>query len=191
MKSTVFKALTVINAVLILLGAVGCVYILTSNCGIYYSVSAIVELIALIFSVFYYLKGYQKNAAGDYRLYMLLYAFTYLVENVACALDYDNIGVESKVSLTIVFSMLLYGNALILAIGKDLGKKLSYTLCGVNIFVYVLPLIGMAIPGLITFANEAFEVSGVVLYAIWLILAFNTLVMTIAKYADKAARNTQ
>ncbi len=181
------RALSVVNAVLLVSAMAGCLYVLFANQGLYYSVTAVTELLALVFSLFYYLRGFQKDAAKYYRLFMLFYAFTYLAENAASLMNYQTIGVDLSAG-TVLFSMIMYGNTLILAVGKDIGKKASYALCAFNVLVYVLPLIGGFIPGLISFESESVQVSNILLYAIWLIVALNAFVMTVAKYTDKSIR---
>lgn len=184
------KPLAFADLILILLCAAGCVYIFASGCGVYYILSAAAELLSLIFSVLYFVKGFQKDAAKYYRLFLLFYALTYPVEVLAAVLGYEQIGVSSVLPVSAVFSMLLYGNTLILAVGKDLGKKVSYLLCGINVFSDLIPVIGCMIPGAVTFANEKIAASSIILYCTWLILSLNAFVMTAAKYRDKAARGT-
>ena len=75
--------------------------------------------------------------------------------------------------------------------GKDLGKKVSYILCGINVVFYLLPILGVIIPGIVTFENSDLMRSNVVLYCIWLIMALNAFVMTAAKYTDKAMRGSK
>lgn len=191
MKKPLFYFLSAVNLLLIVLCLAGCVYIISAGCGVYFTIAAASEFFALVFSVLYYYRGYRKDAAKYYRLFMLFYAFTYLAEIAASVISYETIGVSSPVSTTIVFSMILYGNTLILAVGKDLGKTASYCLCGVNVFFYLLPVIGCLLPGVITFADNTLKASSIILYCTWLVLALNALIMTVAKYKDKASRGRE
>ena len=183
--------LSVINAALILACVAGCVYILISGSGLYYSVSAAAELLALVFSVMYYLRGYNKDAAKYFRMFMLFYACTYIAETLATVLGYDDLGVISDVSESVVFSMILFGNTLVLALGKDLGTRVSYTLCLINAAFYALPIIGLFIPGMINFETEQIKAASIILYCTWFVLSLNAFIMTVAKYKDKAARGSE
>lgn len=190
-QSTKFKVLSIITAILLALSIAGCLHVLIEKAGTYFMISAVVEGVAIIFAILYYIFGFKKNAALFYQLFMLFYAFTYLAEMLVSALDYNNLGVESIVPATVVFSMIMYGNTLILAIGKDLGKKVSYALCGINILFYALPIVGTFVPDIVTFSNDMVKQSSITLYGIWLVMAINALVMTIGKYADKAERGSK
>ena len=185
----------ILNMLLVAACVAGCIYTLFAGMGTYYTIAAGVELLALVFSVLYFFFGYKKDAAKYYRLFMLFYAFTYVAEIFAGIFEYKNtgtIGVTQKVSYTIIVSMILYGNALILAVGNNIGKTASYILCGINIFAYALPVLAVVIPGLeiVSFESRAVASASIILYVTWLILAFNALLMTIAKYHDKDLRGT-
>lgn len=186
-KNKTRVALSAINALLILLCVAGCVYILIANCGAYFTVTAIAEMLALIFSVMYYVHGYRKDAAKYYKLFLLFYAFTHLVEIFVSALTYDKIGVSGGM-FTVVISMILYGNTFLLAMGKDLGKKVSLILCTINAVFYAIPVIGCAIPTMITYTKPQIQASSIILYCSWFVLSLNTLIMTLAKYYDKQIR---
>ena len=187
---TPMRIISLLNALLIALCLAGCVYIFIVHPAPYYIISAAAELLALVFSVLYYLRGFRKDANRYYRLFMLFYAFTYLAEMLAAVLTYSDLGVTTP-SATLVFSLLLYGNTLILAVGNDLGKTAAYTLCGVNVLFYLLPVLGALIPGILTFDSPQLRASSMFLYCTWLVLALNALLMTVAKYADKSARGAQ
>lgn len=192
-KKTVMTIISVFNALFILLCVVGCSYILFTECGKYYKIAAASEMIALVFSVLYYCFGYKKDAAKYYRMFMLFYAFTYIAETFASIIDYDAIGVSDKVSLTLVVSMILYGNTIVLAVGKDIGKAISYAICAVNVIFYALPVLAVLLPDMeiISFESPEIKYASIILYCTWLVLALNAFIMTMAKYTDKARRGTK
>lgn len=190
-NNTAMKVISVINALLVLICAAGCVYVCTSGSGTYFIVSAVVEFLALVFSVLYYVFGFRKDAAKFYKLFMLFYASTYLVELLAAIIGKSELSVLTDASTTIIFSMILYGNTLLLAVSKDLGKKASLGLCIAGVVCYALPLAGCAVPGFMPFDTPVLWLSCLILFASHFVLALNALIMTLAKYKDKEMRGTK
>lgn len=189
-KTPVSRIFSAVFALFLAFSAGGCFHVLLFADGAYYTVSAIAELCALVFAGFYYLRGFPKDAAKYYRLFMLFYAFTFLAETAAGALTHDSLGVSTDDPVMLIVTMILYGNVLILAVAKDLGRAVSLTLCAVSAAIYLVPLIGIWIPGTVDFATDAAKTANILLYVVWFAQACNALLMTLAKYMDKAARGT-
>ncbi len=84
--------------------------------------------------------------------------------------------------------LIIYGNLLLLAVAKDLGKKVSIGLATCNLVFYVISFL----KNVFTEAATAIEkADNVIISTVWLVLAVITVLMTIAKYVDKTSRNTK
>lgn len=168
------------------------VYSIISADNWYYVVMWVLDLIALFFSALYLLGGYRKDSARYYRLFMLISATTYIAEALAYSFCGEKMGgVQFIDNISPAVTMLLYGNILILAVAKDLKKKVSYALCIVNMVAYIVPVVYAVIPGLMEFGSAEEKAIAIFLYITWELFATIALIMTIGKYRDKESRNAQ
>lgn len=183
------KAMTIVtyaNLVLIGLCIIGCLYGITVTKSIYFMIDAVVEIIALIASITYFAMGYKKDAAKYYKMFMLLQAATYIVEYlISTYLD----GIVSTTGIFTAFSLILYGNTLMLGLAKDLGKKATIGIASFNLAIYAATFIGSFFSEKYVSAVE--KTDTIIMAATWFALAGITLLMTIAKYVDKSKRNTK
>lgn len=182
--------LSIINAVLLIIAMGGCVKLITADLGAFYIIVGITEFIALIFSVLYYLRGFKKDAALYYKNFMVFFAFTFFVFSLAYLRAGDSAGFTVAESLRVLYllPMLIYGDSLLLAVSKDLGKKSSYVLGILNIVLTTVPLVLCFIPGAFTFADDQIMTANAILYVVIFITAVTAFIMTAAKYTDKAIR---
>lgn len=188
-KMKTLKILVYINIVLVALCLVGSVYGFIAISDANYRTSIAMEFVILLSSVMYLVKGYKKDAAKYYQAFMLLNAFSFIVEFVPSAVQYLTTGVNTVSGLGAIESLIVYGNFLLLGLSKDLGKKVSYNLCGINSLAYAIVLI----VGCINLGQHstAATLPLIVLYATWFITSGIAGVMTVAKYEDKKIRKSQ
>lgn len=184
-ENKIMSVVTYINLVLIGVCIIGCLYGIAITQNAWFIVDALVEIIALIASITYFAMGYKKDAARYYKLFMLLQAATFVVEYLVSSFI-DN--TEPASGVLIAFSLVLYGNTLMLALAKDLGKKVTIGIASFNLVVYTAVLVGSLFDDYLT---SVARTDTIILATTWFALAGITLLMTIAKYVDKAKRNTK
>ena len=169
---------SIINLMLILFGIVSNVQILQhDNPSISTTVSTIFSVIALLAGASYICYGYEKVGAKSYKAFMILYAFAQLSCIVGAAL------MEPSNAIYIVSSAIVYGPILLLALSKDMGKKVSYNLAGIIVGLQLLVFVGSLIS-----KDAVFHGSRTLSN---LILAVTACVMVWAKYDNKASRGTK
>lgn len=139
----------------------------------------IVNLLSIGVCFTYFSNGYTKNVAKYFRLAMLFEASTYILDVLALAMRPIQIVVDSGTLVSAAIILIMYGNTLIIAVGKDLGKRASFIIYGSNTCLYVVTLLVSIKTGL------ASEISAI----IWLALSIVGLIMIEAKYIDKENRN--
>ena len=172
----IYKVLLVLNLLLIVLGVVTSVRLFFSSSEWLLIAYRAINIVALVFALFYILYGYTKNAAGYYKTYGYLLFLSILITSITAFQ-------RTTKNLTIISCAALIIVSAILAFGKDLGKKNSFILCGVLVLgelvnsYAVYNLYGLQK----TFETCAINLVIVCLYGI----------MTYAKYLDKAERGTK
>lgn len=157
-------------------------------------IQSVISIVALTFGVFYALKGYKKNAAKNYKGFMLLYFVNGLLSIVA------PLSIEmSTNSFRLVSGVTLAGNivivicACILALGKDLGKNksltLSYAILGCNLIKLVAIILDLEKnPNIVDTKTLAYAI---VAYVSNLLLAAILVIFVDGKYMDKEARGRE
>lgn len=135
---------------------------------------SVVDMLGLAAALYYCIRGYRKDAAKFYKLFVYLYILSRLM-GVAFFAGKGNV-------LDTVCMAVVIGAAGILAVAKDLGKTKSQML-GLAI------LLASFIPTIINFIHGAIirSLSGCISFCVVAIL-LNLLVL--AKYEDKAERGT-
>lgn len=179
MKDILYKVLTVLNLVLLCVCLLGCVYVVGFDTDIANIVDAVIEVIAVLAALEYFARGAKKDAARYYKMFLIFEAATFVLEELV------NIFVESFYISPVseLFTMLLFGVTILLAFGKDLGKKVTLSLVGFNLLVYACVMIH-------AFVNGSFENPfSLIMTTTWFSTASITMVMAIAKYRDKADRH--
>ena len=179
----IYKVILVLNLLLIVVGATVSLMDIngTNTLGLVYTV---LDVLALLFALFYILYGYTKNAAGYYKTF----GYLYLASRLICAfktfsgpinITANNSKLFNSVSICIIIALLL-----VLVFAKNLGKKKSLILCGVIVaFEAILFII---------IYNEigAFNL-GAKLKLADLDLACLYGILTYAKYLDKTERGAK
>lgn len=179
------NVITFANLLLICVCIVGCLYCIATTNNAYYIIESLIEIITLVAAIAYATKGYKKDAAKFYKLFMLFMAGTYVVEYLLSTLIPSD---GSVTGLYTAFSLILYGNTLLLAVAKDLGKKVSVSLASFNFAVYLGTFIGSFFR---TYPSQHYKIVSIIMTLTWFALAGITLLITFAKYIDKAQRNTK
>lgn len=180
MKSTVLTVFTAINLALVCFCSIGCVYVMCNTTSLSAMVDAIVECIAALAAIEYFVRGAKKDAAKYYKMFMLFEASTFVIVYAFCLFEPK----QEFMIMEDIFSLLLFGSTLLLALGKDLGQKVSLSLASFNVAVYLYALISAFVKSL---DNPLY----IIMTATWFSISGLALIMTIAKYIDKKSRNTK
>lgn len=139
-------------------------------------------LLALISGFIYIISGYKKNAAAYYKGYVWILL---IAEGIAMCVSISN-GTNYIVKFVKMATVVLFT---ILATGKDLGKKKSYSLAGTLFVIEVALLVRSLIkflPGidatLLPYIFEPIE---------HVVLTITTIFMVCGKYIDKESRGAK
>ena len=187
-NQAVSKSLSVFLLASVVLTALVNIHVVYKNLLPVTVIGACIALLACAIAVFYAVKGYRKDAAKYYKLYMITVFLDYQL--AACTAGIRLTALHAGILVAV--HCLIAAFALTLTLSNDLGKKVSMTLCwsmlGIAAAITIAALIGY--PGI----ARGGDVGGT-------IAAFRTgsncflaevaLLMTKAKYQDKAARNTK
>ena len=181
-----------INAILV--AVILRVSLYTTATTVVAQVQSVVCIVALTFGVFYAVKGYKKNGAKNYKGFMVLYFFNNLL-SIAAPLSIE----ISTDTFRLVSAVTLAGNiiiticALILALGKDLGKKrslaLSYTILGTNLIKLITVILDLEKnPNITDTKSLAYAI---IAYVSNLLLAAILCIFVNGKYIDKQERGRE
>jgi len=169
-----FKIVSIIDLLLLLVSIYANVLgIMKDNNYLQY----IANLLAIILAFAYYFVGYKKKGNLYYRLFS---GFLALKEMLAIMY----IGVYENVpAYTFIIFTICFGVYLILAVAKDLGKKLSFVLASINIalsaFAFAYVAMNVKYISVITYNSTR------------LILTLVLIIMVYVKYNDKEIRGTK
>ena len=188
-KKWYYKPILIISLILILVCIAG------SNHGIFSQESGIVlklacgaNMVSLLAAIHYVFMGYKKDAAGSYKTFLFFCAFSELLSVLLSA------SFEDQLSSTVgaFLSALTYGIILVMAVGKDLGKTVSYILCGIIYAVRMFAFLStfIAFPG-ITRGGTEINTIYTLYAAASALIAFLIGIFTYAKYVDKEDRGTK
>ena len=147
-----------------------------------------VSTIALLAAMIYALKGFGKNAATFFMIYMLLYSLSEIADLIALIMKAVNLSaIQPFMILITAFTIIAL---IILAMMKDLGRKVSFALVTA---VMLLNLIAVIIS--ITAEATQGAVIGLPVSIIRggqrLLLSVVAYMLVNAKYEDKEARGTK
>lgn len=156
-----------------------CIFLLI-NRDIDYPIGLIiVDLLTIIVAFVYFISGYKKNNAKYFKFAMLFKASTYIISFICLAFDPIEINVTPGYYISLAIMFIIYGNTLLVAVGRDLGKIASFLLFGSTICLYIVNM-------LVSFeTGSASEISSI----IWILLSLVGLIMIEAKYVDKGNRS--
>ena len=185
-QSPVYRVVAIFFLICLVCGIIFSVQTAVSpSSNIYMQISSLCALPAMLFSAYYMLVGYSKNAAGYFKAFLVLYAIYLLAVLVATVGSYSGL-----VALLLTAAVLAL--VMLLLLGKNLGKTVSLVLCVVALIL----CIGMMV---ITISQHPAPFSGSdpagKLLLNWsfteTLLACLMGVITFAKYVDKAARGAK
>ncbi len=173
MQNKAIKALSVVFAVLLLVGMGVCVYCIAMNSANSINVAEAIGLaVTAAFAIYYILAGCKKGEGSTYfRWFVNMFA---LVEVLPMILHEDML-ISSVLSLAIAFGCLT-----VLSVAKDYGQKKSTLLTFVVIAATLIDLLSSL--------NSSANV--LLMIGVHLLLAVTTLFMVCAKYADKKSRGS-
>ena len=175
-KSSFQVAVMAFELVMIFVAVVGNIYLVLLN-GIEPSVRfcAGVTIVALLSAFIYLFNGATKDEATYYKIFMAFFALSEL-GIVALA--------SSAGMLDSVINAVCYGLVIIMAVKRDLGKKISLILCAAIVAIRIYGVVEMFLPGSHLGALN-------IIHAIAeLVLAVVFAACVIGKYRDKARRGT-
>ena len=103
-----------------------------------YFIEIAVNAIVIVMGLIYFIKGFRKKDAVWYKLFMYAFAGCILVGFILSYFEYTgDYMISGQYWLNHVLNIIAYGNCVLLAAGKDPGKKVSYILCGIVTAVYL------------------------------------------------------
>jgi len=168
------KIISITNLILLLVSIYANILgIIEDNSTIQY----IFNLSAIAFALHYYFVGYKKKGNKYYRLFA-----GFLALKEMAAITYIAIN-EEVPAFTFIVLLLCFGICLIIAVAKDLGKKLSLALAISQIVISIITLAFVAI-------NVRY-ISVITYNATRLLLASTLMLMVYVKYIDKETRGTK
>ena len=91
-------------------------------------------------ALYYFFRGYSKYAAPSYKAYMIICALVY--QAIACE-NAVTVATQAKIlptCIVIATTCLSFGLFILLAVGNDIGKKRSYTICAIKIILIMMIL---------------------------------------------------
>ena len=192
-KTGTTKTRAALTAVLLLaavFAALICNIIILTTAGLkpFFKLAAVINLFACGCALYYMVNGFKKASARWYRCYILLFAWVVLTASVSAAAN----AAGALASVISCLQTLVFACLFVLLFGRDLGVRLSMTICKAVIviegilFIYTFFRFPTTLRGGDPINNVVVIRTGsLLLYAI--ILA----VMTHAKYLDKASRGTK
>lgn len=173
-----FKQVGIFNLLLIILVVIYDSIRLVTGSTLMPKIVILVHFVAYFAGILYAFSGYKKEGVKYYKAFMFFVA-------IAEILSFAGKLTRSEPStLSIVLSGVCIVAALALAFVKDLGNKLSITLCSTCLAFHLYNLIHTAVN-----ASAKFQaITGPLSDAVLIIIA---LVFVLAKYEDKAERGTK
>ena len=150
-----------------------------------------IALIATISALYYAFRGFKKYAAPAYKAYMIICAvfFQTLCVGNAINLSASQMG-KPGLAAVVMTNSLIFGLFLLLGVAKDMGKKLTYTICGIaQILTFVDLILFVFIAGRIDGAaiSHFLGSRGLTRFLLVTVACF----MAGLKYADKAERGSK
>lgn len=143
-----------------------------------YFIEIAVNAIVIVMGLIYFIKGFRKKDAFWYKLFMYAFSGSILAGIILSYFEYDpDYMISGQYWLNHVLNIIAYGNCVLLAAGKDLGKKVSYILCGIVTAVYLY----------LCFQGE--DLWDYAMLGVRSAMALVGLIMVWAKYTDKEMRN--
>lgn len=172
------KVFGIIICVLAVISVIGMLYMsLNSDIDTFYKVEVISDVIALLLMFVYLALGFSKDLASYYKIAMYVNAINALIVTAVASN-------EATKYISVISCAISFGCIFTLAIAKNLGKKVSLILCSIVLALRLLGLISCYL------SMGRVDITIIVLLS-QNVLALVVLAATIAKYEDKALRNTK
>ena len=182
-KEKTLNAVILLNALFLTIALFCCCFVFATSSVFYSKLEAIACVIEITFSLYYSYLGYKKKGALTLRALFVFGAITIPVDYLFYYANLETF--HATISpFAIIFSIICYGNLLLLGLGKDLGKKMSLTLASVNSIIYVIGTI-------ITVYIMPSDMENIILYVSWILLSFACVLLIIGKYIDKESRGSK
>lgn len=179
MKSKM-NALSLFHTLLILAGIVLGIVLISHEMSLLRIASIGLCVISLICGVYYTADGYQKASAFYYKACMIMFMLSSILLFIEeFVLNFVN---TSTISIPAILSGITAICCYILAFGKDIGKKTSLY---IGIAVFVLALTDILLPLAL---KQTINLTELFFY---LVFHLNICLFIVAKYWDKAKRNTK
>ena len=146
--------------------------------GVLYVAIWFFNIAALVFGIVYLLRGYEKNAAGFYKAYLLIVTAVFVLRAVAVLYIFQSFTINLLLS---IINIVLF---LVLAFWPNLGKRATWILF---IVLVILNLVGGFL-----WTNSGSDVAVFrVISVLSRLLFLGTVGLNIrGKYEDKDARGT-
>ena len=186
-KSSTYKVLLIISLILLIPTAIISIQNVISSAteDIFLRISGVLAILAAIFGIYYIATGFKKEHAKVFKLYMDCYVLSLFFDLISAG----SYGTEI---LPLILIAIMFGLALVLLLGKDLGKRNSQIFCA----IIVILAVGLFLQVIIShmFVEKGGDAYGTLLairQSSNLVLSIVVAVMTYAKYADKTARGRE
>lgn len=171
------KQAGIFNTILIVGGMVYDIVRIFRESSVYSTIAVVLQLIAYCFALNYAFRGYKKDAAKSYK--MFLYAFILsMIATMVSVLIHGKAPMHST-----VLSVIRLVCVSILAFTNDLGKTKSYLFSAITFIVAVISLVWQISNG-VQFGRLYSFLSALVLSAV-------LCVFVVAKYSDKESRGAK
>ncbi len=176
MQNKAIRVLSVVFAVLLLVGMGMCVYDIAMNeNGFLGAIQPIFSAVVCAFGVYYVLAGCKKGEGSAYfKWFVNMFALT----KVLVLITHSNMTIAA-----VLLTVIPFGCLTVLSVAKDYGQKKSTLLAAV---IVVTMLIQLLLP--VAADAPAFVL---IRKIIGLLLAVTTFFMVCAKYADKKSRGSK
>ena len=154
------------------------IVLITKDLDIPHNIEIVTDILAVLIAYAYLISGYTKGIANNYRTCMILSAIN--ATAVAIISTTESIKVLPLASCIIAIFLLLA-----LAFIKNMGKIVSYIICGLLLFIRGNGLVSVLLTSKLGINDP--QISMIVSQ---ICLALTITVITYAKYKDKASRGT-
>ena len=195
MNNKNYLPIKILHLVLMFGALLGSCYVLYHNLSLagfhtYMFASGISPIIAIVFGLYYFFKGYKKNAAVYYKLFMAFFLLEFVLSVLAgmtsSRVQYEYLPAIADLTTLVSISLLYFG--------RDLGKTRSSVLAIIIVICRIVMLV-LTFTASAQDMNDLFARSGVIIYVIRLLtdvlLAGSAGLMVYGKYVDKESRGAK
>lgn len=155
-------------------------------------IEAVLMIASLLSAFVYILKGYSKNMAKAYKVFLYTFLAEAVLSIVSVIVTSNQLADMDSIVLPIILSVIIALCIAILAFVKDLGKTKSFIAAGVLLATtFVSYFMGSSAHEGVVRGGEVIYTSIGLLRSSTVLLAFTLGFLVIAKYVDKTARGTK